>query len=243
MRAQLKQLREECRSLHAQMTRMLTDADAAGRTLTTEEQTRFDTMDDDFEARAAEADRIERVLERDAQFNEVRRAPIPEPTTGRVVEGGDAEAFREVQKRAFWNCMRYGVGYLTPEEQRAIAPLRATVGPGGRRDLSVTDAAGGYTIAPAFMPNLETAMKAYGQVRNVATVIQTANGDTMTWPTANDTGNVGVILAENTAAAEQDIVFGAMLLDAYKYSSKMIQVSVELLNDSAFNLEQWLTER
>ena len=42
--------------------------------------------------------------------------------------------------------------------------------------------------------------------------------------------------AENTQDSEQDMTFGVMTLDAYKYTSKIVRVSVELLQDSAFNL-------
>src|SRR3546814_2684319 len=67
----------------------------------------------------------------------------------------------------------------------------------------------------------------------------TASGNQIEMPALNDTSNVGVRLAENTAAtSEGDLVFTQKLLDAYKYSSGPILVSSELLQDSALPFEQ-----
>jgi HK97 family phage major capsid protein len=48
---------------------------------------------------------------------------------------------------------------------------------------------------------------------------------------------LGEFLAENTQAATQDVAFGQTTLNAYKFSSKMILVPIELLQDSAFDVE------
>lgn len=246
MQTRVKELRAEAQSLHTAMTSMLTDAAAQGRTLNSEEQARFDKMDDDFESRVAEANRIEKAMSHQSTLDDVRRAPIPDPVTHRVAEGGDAEAVRLKQRAAFGRWLRVGTANLTPEERTILAPLRgdsASFMSPEQRAQSTTDAAGGYSIRPEFFPTLETAMKAYGAVRQAATVIPTTSGDTMTFPTANDTGNTGAILGENSQVSTQDITFAAMTLDAYKYTSKEILVSIELLNDSAFPLESWLADR
>jgi HK97 family phage major capsid protein len=52
----------------------------------------------------------------------------------------------------------------------------------------------------------------------------------------NDTSNVGALLSENVQDSEQDVTFGNLTLDAYKYTSKIVRVSVELMQDSAFNM-------
>src|SRR5262249_1198337 len=59
-------------------------------------------------------------------------------------------------------------------------------------------------------------------------------------PTVNDTANVGEIINENSAVNQQDVAFGQLVLGAFKYSSKMILVSVELLQDNAINLAAFL---
>lgn len=109
------------------------------------------------------------------------------------------------------------------------------------RALSVvTGSAGAYTIDSGFVPTLEAAMLAYGGVRPVASVIRTASGNDLTWPTSNDTSTTGELIAQNTEVAAADPTFGATVFRAYKYSSKLILVPVELLEDSAVNLVQEL---
>ena len=106
------------------------------------------------------------------------------------------------------------------------------------RDMGVSlGTAGGYTVAPEFVAMLEKAMLAYNGLREVASVMRTSTGAPMPWPTINDTGNSGERIDENTAVAvTPDPSVGSVTFNAYKYSSKLIPVAEELLNDSAFNL-------
>ena len=99
-----------------------------------------------------------------------------------------------------------------------------------------TTTAGGHTTFPGFVSNLERALLQFGGMRQVSTILRTATGSALDWPTVNDTGNAGALLAENTQDAEQDVTFGNLTLDAYKYTSKIVRVSVELMQDSAFNM-------
>ena len=95
---------------------------------------------------------------------------------------------------------------------------------------------GGYTIPEGFVANLEKALLTYGSVRSVADVLRTASGNDLPWPTADDTGNVGAILGENVTDGEQDVAFSVFQLSAYKYTSKVIKTSVEILQDTGINL-------
>jgi HK97 family phage major capsid protein len=69
----------------------------------------------------------------------------------------------------------------------------------------------------------------------------------MSYPTIDDTANVGEIVAEGgTFAAGADLVFGTRLLSAYKYmaggaGNLPLKVSWELRDDSAFDLAGMLT--
>jgi HK97 family phage major capsid protein len=101
---------------------------------------------------------------------------------------------------------------------------------------AIVGSLGATTIAPDFVSNFERAMLAFGGVRNVAEVIRTNTGAEMTWPTTDDTSNEGEMLGENTATSEGNFTTGAKKWNAYKFSSKMIKVPVELLEDSAFDL-------
>ncbi len=101
---------------------------------------------------------------------------------------------------------------------------------------------GAYTIPTGFVNNLETALLAYAQLRGVCDVMRTEGGEDLPWPSANDTSNKGALLAENTAAATNvDPTFAqSVVLHAYKYTSRIVLVPAELMEDSAFNLANWL---
>lgn len=100
-----------------------------------------------------------------------------------------------------------------------------------------TDSEGGYTGPQGFLFELEKAMLAFGGIRQSrARILRTATGNQLEIPMYDDTGNTGALLAENTQDGEQDIVFNQALLDAYKYTSRIIRVSVELMQDSAFDM-------
>ncbi len=101
---------------------------------------------------------------------------------------------------------------------------------------------GAHTIPQDFVSQLEAALLAYGGMRQVATVMRTASGNEMPWPTVNDTSNKGARIDENTAVGEQDVSFGQVVFRAYKYTSKMVKVPVELLEDSAIDLVAYLSQ-
>jgi HK97 family phage major capsid protein len=107
-----------------------------------------------------------------------------------------------------------------------------------RAGLDVANAgAGQETIPEGFMAELERRTLAFGVVRNVCRVVKTATGNELPWPTVDDTGNTGALLAEaTTIGTSVDPTFAAVTFNAYKYSSKAVFISQELLEDSAFNL-------
>jgi HK97 family phage major capsid protein len=104
----------------------------------------------------------------------------------------------------------------------------------------VTGAAGAYTVPSGFVYNLEKNLKWYGGVRAAGpTILRTATGNPLPWPTTDDTGNTGEITAENTAAgqATTEMSFGQVTFGGYKYDSQVVKVPIELLQDSAFDIQ------
>ncbi len=99
---------------------------------------------------------------------------------------------------------------------------------------------GGYTVADSPMGALERALLEFGGMRQVATVIRTDSGSDLPIPTNDDTSNKGVLLAENTQVSETDPTFGQLVMQAYKYSSKAVLVSVEFLQDSSIDFNSFI---
>lgn len=95
--------------------------------------------------------------------------------------------------------------------------------------------AGGETIPEGFSFEWEKALLAFGGIRQISRVFRTASGNAMPWPTTDDTGNAATIVAENSQTTAVPFTTAEIIFGAYKYSSAVI-TSVELLEDSAFNM-------
>ena len=107
-----------------------------------------------------------------------------------------------------------------------------------QRDLSaVTGSTGGYTVPEGFVNQLEINLLTFGGMMQVADVMRTASGNDLPWPTADDTSNTGVQLSESTSIGSSvDPSIGQIVFKAFKFSSKLIKIPSELMEDSAFNM-------
>lgn len=110
-----------------------------------------------------------------------------------------------------------------------------------RRAMSVgIGSDGGFTVAEGFQNSLEIALLDFSAMRQAASIIRTATGEDIPWPTSNDTNNEGEMLGENQPVSEQDVKIGSVTMKRYKFSSKMVKLSHELMRDSAFSLAETL---
>lgn len=129
---------------------------------------------------------------------------------------------------------------LAPELRAFTAYLRTGDDAELRAQGVAIGSAGGFLVPQGFRDRVVETMKATGGVRSVAEVITTDSGADMPFPTSNDTANIGAILAENTQATEQDVVLASKTLRAFVYTSKIVRVSLQLLQDAGFPLDPWL---
>jgi len=106
------------------------------------------------------------------------------------------------------------------------------------RDLTTgTGSSGGFTVPTTMGSNLEINMLAFGAMLQVSDIIRTTGGENLTWPSANDTGNTGAQLNENTTIGSSvDPTFASKTYGAYKFTSELVLVPHELLQDSAFDI-------
>ncbi|HFK4067416.1 phage major capsid protein [Kluyvera ascorbata] len=141
----------------------------------------------------------------------------------------------ERRAAAFDKFLRHGFGELSAEERQAIKELRA--------QGTTPDAKGGYTVPTQMLNKIVDSMKAYGGIASVAQILNTSNGQDITWSTSDGTSEEGELLGENSEASEEDATFGTATLGAKKLSSKIIRVSNELLQDSGVDIEAYLAAR
>lgn len=253
MRSKIKALRErnqqiaaEARQMRESLTEDSTEAEIR------EIDDRFDRAMADFDKNEAEAERLEKLVQIEARaasygdrVDETRR-----PGAGGEVRGNEEDAEASEQRKvvvtpeqAFTMAVRFGASSL-PAEHRNLIRMSAEIPQEIRAQGVGTDSAGGFTVPEGFQAEITKSMALWGPMLdgNITRVLDTATGNTIPWPTVDDTANVGALLAENTAEGEQDVTFGQKTLDAYKYSSDIVRVSLELLQDSAFNMDQLLSE-
>lgn len=108
---------------------------------------------------------------------------------------------------------------------------------------TTTGSEGGFTVPSLISNTLYDAMKAYGAMRALAEIIRTSDGKPLSFPTSDGTSEVGEVIGQNTTATGADPSFGTVSLNVFKYSSKIVAVPFELLQDSVINVEAFVIKR
>ena len=165
-------------------------------------------------------DREERAAELDRELNTPTNTPLtsrPEQTP--VARTGTAS---HEYKTAFWNMVRKRNGLNT-----AINALQ--VG---------TDSEGGYLVPDEYERRLIDSLADANVLRGLCTTIRTENGDRRI-PLVTGHGTAAWV-EEEGLIPESDDTFGMIALGAHKVAT-IIKVSDELLQDSVFDLEGYIS--
>jgi HK97 family phage major capsid protein len=103
----------------------------------------------------------------------------------------------------------------------------------------------GYFVPTGFVNAIEQATKYFAPLLDgsVITVMDTATGQPLPFPTSNDTSNAATIVGEAGTVNELDATASQISFGAYKFTSGLVKASLELIQDSAFDLEAWLVQR
>jgi len=99
-----------------------------------------------------------------------------------------------------------------------------------------TDADGGYLVPEDFERDIVTALEEENVIRSLAKVITTQHERKIPVATGHSTAQW---TAENAAYTESNPTFGQKQIDAFKLTD-LCRVSVELLQDAAFDIEDYL---
>jgi len=108
---------------------------------------------------------------------------------------------------------------------------------------TTTESQNGFSVDPLVARDVVFNLKGYGWMRQVATEFVTANGVDMTFPTSDGTAEVGERMAQNSSASSSDPSFGSVVVNTTKYGSKVFTVPIELLQDSAIDIVEFVTQR
>ncbi|MBS7737933.1 phage major capsid protein [Chelatococcus sp. HY11] len=203
----------------------------------------------------ADLDRLDRNIEREMRVAEAeqrqsdaaeaeRRARRP---TGRDVEApGRSDAAPLEYRQVFHKFLAVGgdPSELTSEE-RAVLRRGAEAKAEFRAQTAGATTAGGFTVPTELAGFIIKTMKAWGPMydEDICTVLNTASGNPIKIPTVDDTAVTAEKHTEATALTDdggKDVTFGQKSLDAYVYDTEFIRFSMELAQDSIFNVESLL---
>lgn len=189
-----------------------------------EHSTEFDGIMDQIAQLDGQIERFQKAQALDADSQLDSRPPVVED---RKDKG------KAARNQAWRTLLLHGENRLSDAERAMILNTMSTT----------TGSEGGFTVQTDVASNLVEALKFYGGMREVAQVIRTAKGNPLGYPTTDGTAEVGEIVAENGSATDLDISFGTAALNPFKYSSKVVTVPIELLQDSEVDIEALVMRR
>lgn len=201
-----------------------------------EDRQSLDRMDAELRELGEDIERIERAEALDARLGVIDRSGVPEGAGG---DGADAEA-RYAEAFGAW--VRSGPAGIDPGLRSVLEG--GFVNSSELRALgAATGAAGGFTIPEGFRAVLTETMKFFSSMVGVANIIETDTGNDLLWPTNDDTTNEGTYLGENTVLTELDTTFTTKTLKAWTINSRIIRVAIQLIQDSAFDIDAFLPRK
>jgi HK97 family phage major capsid protein len=144
--------------------------------------------------------------------------------------------------------LRAGGDVSSMEPEMRVA-LRAGVvhKPEFRAQIVGTTTLGGFTVPVTLANFIIKSMAAWGPMYDpgVTSEINTSSGEQINIPTVDDTAVPVVKHTEGVALTDDggsDVTFGQKALNAFLFDTEFIRWSIELSQDSIFNMEQLLGE-
>jgi HK97 family phage major capsid protein len=186
--------------------------------LSPEDTQQYEKMENDVVSLGKEIERLERQAALDLEFSKPTSTVIRN-TPNNIVDEKTGRASNEYQK-AFWNAMR----------NKNIADVQNALQTGVGEE-------GGFLVPDEFEQTLIETLQEENIFRQIANVINTSSGDKKI-PVVASKGEAAWV-EEEALIPESDEKFGQVSLGAYKLAT-MIKISEELINDSIFNLENYI---
>ena len=220
----IQALREQLNA-RAQSVRQLVEQN--NTSWSAEHQEKYDAGMAEVESLRAAIDRANAVNEKLAVEKQGEEVAERVARTAPSAAAGD-------EKAALWNkWLRGGDKALSAEDWKTVRNTMSTT----------TGSEGGYSVQTDVAARLLDQLKAFGGMRAVSTVISSDKGNDIQFPTSDGTAEVGELIGQNTTATAADPTFGTLTHSVYKYSSKIVAVPYELLQDSQIDVEAFVRNR
>lgn len=193
--------------------------------LSEEDTATYDKMEQDVMNLGKEIERLERQAAIDAELSKATSTPLTGKPGAKMGKDETEKTGRasDEYKGSFWNAMR--VKAPMPSVLNALQ--------------EGTDSEGGYLVPDEFERTLVEALEEENVFRTLAHVIRTSSGDRKI-PVVASKGSASWV-DEEGAYQESDDAFSQVSIGAYKLGT-MIKVSEELLADSVFDLEAYISK-
>ena len=193
--------------------------------LSEEDTAAYDKMEQDVMNLGKEIERLERQAAIDAELSKATSTPLTGKPGAKMGKDDKEKTGRasDEYRGSFWNAMR--VKAPMPSVLNALQ--------------EGTDSEGGYLVPDEFERTLVEALEEENVFRTLAHVIKTSSGDRKI-PVVASKGTASWV-DEEGAYQESDDEFSQVSIGAYKLGT-MIKVSEELLADSVFDLEAYISK-
>lgn len=241
-----RQLREE----RAKIAKDMSDL-ATGGLKTSEDRTKFDALDVSQKELKERIDRIEAAGKTNEEVRGSGKPPAGQPGADETESAKEKEKI-EKRAKAFRSYLKYGlggehrVGRMNDDDRQLVLEMR-DMGTSGQAAYPGITSGAGIFVPVGFVDRVTEALKYYGPMVNGGPgdpdIMTTATGQPLPFPTDNDTTNTGELIGEGQQVTTADVVIGSVILGAFKFSTRMVKVSIELLQDSAFDIENYLVKK
>lgn len=216
--AYMQRLREQRANTWEQAKSLLDSAASENRDLTAEERSQYDKMNADLDQGAESIRAMEEAEKRRAEADEAIERLLSKPASGEQ---------RQTPSKS--------------EFQRMVdGEIRGFTAMPDKRDMLVgTDASGGYTVPTTLYGQIVEALRETSGIMGApVTRIDTASGEPIDIPKVT-AGVTASLTAEAAAITESTPTFDVLTLTPAKYAA-FVQISSELKQDSAFDLESFV---
>lgn len=238
------EMRRKRANLWEQMKEIHERAKTENRDMNAEEQQRWEALN-------AEVDSLKATIDREERHAELEAEMVAE-SSRQAEQDGEQEARHEQTitataeyRDAYRAYLRGGMSDLDREQRTLLRQGHQALEGAEARALGVAAGpVGGFTVPDEAMRPIVSAMLAVGGVRRTrASVITTASGADLPIPLSDDTANEGERIGENAGVAELDPTFGQKILRSYMYTSRIVRVPYQFLQDTSISdFESWLAE-
>ena len=221
----IKNLVEQRKGVWEQAKALLDTAETEGRDLSAEEQVSYEKMTGDLASLRSRIDRMTEQAANERDIAESMRSLGLDSDAGNAPDVDLSDQFRQLAKRQINEISVSARDFGRAVSARALSKGSAT--------------AGGNTVPVTFYDRLvEHMVDSSGLMQLGPTVINTTSGETITVPVTTSYG-AAALAAEATQLGGTDPAFAQRSLGAYKYG-QLVLVSRELIDDSAFNLQDFI---